>query len=91
MSHLLNLARDGSNDPQLLAHIADLVRASTENNSGLKGLSQLEVFSHFLREHKFKFEEFLPDRQLAAKVGAEKQYQQYVKQLGEITAHLQRL
>lgn len=55
MSHLLNLARDDSNDPELLAHIADLVRASTENQSGLKGLSQLEVFSHFLREHKFKF------------------------------------
>lgn len=91
MSHLLNLARDSSSDPALLAHIADLVRASTENDSGLKGLSQLEIFSHFLREHKFKFEEFLPDRQLDAKVGAEKQYQQYVKQLGEITSHLQRL
>jgi hypothetical protein len=54
------------------------VRASVENKSELKGLSNIEVFSYFLRQNRFAFEELLADRQLAALVDREKLYRRYV-------------
>ena len=54
------------------------MRASVENKSELKGLSNIEVFSYFLRQNRFAFEELLADRQLAALVDREKLYRRYV-------------
>ena len=54
------------------------MRASVENKSELKGLSNIEVFSYFLRQNRFAFEELLADRQLAALVDREKLYRKYV-------------
>lgn len=54
------------------------MRASVENKSELKGLSNIEVFSYFLRQNRFAFEELLADKQLAALVDREKLYRKYV-------------
>lgn len=54
------------------------MRASVENKSELKGLSNIEVFSYFLRQNRFAFEELLADKQLAALVDREKLYRRYV-------------
>lgn len=50
MASLLALLRDGElAHSGLLQHFTDLVRSSVENRSELKGLSNIEVFSYFLR------------------------------------------
>ncbi len=49
-SQLLALLKEGElANSGLLQHFTDLVRASVENKSELKGLSNIEVFSYFLR------------------------------------------
>ncbi len=42
-----------------------------ENKSELKGLSNIEVFSYYLRKNKFAFKEYLEDAQLRNKVNKE--------------------
>jgi len=60
------------------------VRASVENKSELSGLSNIEVFSYFLRQNRFAFEELLADKQLAALVDREKLYRRYVTAASEL-------
>jgi len=53
-SHLLALAKEGAvNEPGVLAHLAELIRGSVDNKSELKGLSNIEIFSYYLRKNKF--------------------------------------
>jgi hypothetical protein len=40
----------------ILSHLTKLIRESVENKSQLKGLSNIEVFSHYLRKNKFAFQ-----------------------------------
>ena len=60
------------------------MRASVENKSELRGLSNIEVFSYFLRQNRFAFEELLADKQLAALVDREKLYRRYVTAASEL-------
>lgn len=55
-----------------------------ENKSELKGLSNIEVFSYFLRQNKFAFEHLLPDKQLATLVDQQKHYLRYVTAAREL-------
>jgi hypothetical protein len=85
MASLLALIREGElANSGLLAHFTDLVRGSVENKSDLKGLSNIEVFSYFLRQNKFAFEELLADKQLAALVDRELLYRRYVTAAEEL-------
>jgi hypothetical protein len=90
-SHLLALLTEGElAKTGILEHFTDLVRGSVDNKSDLKGLSNIEVFSYFLRKNKFAFEEFLPDRQLADAVNREKLYKKYVTAVAELQKGVQR-
>lgn len=85
MASLLALIREGElANSGLLAHFTDLVRGSVENKSDLKGLSNIEVFSYFLRQNKFAFEELLADKQLAALVDRQRLYRRYVTAAEEL-------
>lgn len=76
---LLGLLKEGQlANSGLLEHFTELVRSSVENKSELKGLSNIEVFSYFLRQNKFAFEQLLPDKKLVGLVDREKQYRRYV-------------
>ncbi len=75
----------------LLEHFTELVRGSVENKSELKGLSNIEVFSYFLRQNKFAFEQYLPDKQLAAIVDQQKLYRRYVTAAGDLEQSVKRI
>ena len=36
-------------------HLSELIRGSVENKSDLQGLSNIEIFSYYLRKNKFNF------------------------------------
>ncbi len=40
----------------ILSHLTKLIRESVENKSKLQGLNNIEVFSNYLRKHKFVFQ-----------------------------------
>lgn len=53
---LLSLLREGElANSGILDHLSDVIRESVENKSELKGLNNIEVFSHYLRKNKFAF------------------------------------
>lgn len=84
-SQLLTLLTQGElAHSGILQHFTDLIRGSLENKSELKGLSNIELFSYFLRQNAFTFEHFLPDKQLAHAVDREKLYRQYVSAVAEL-------
>ena len=79
MSHLLSLLKEGElKDSGILTHLADLIRGSVENKSDLKGLSNIEIFSYYLRQNKFAFKEFLQDDKLKELINKNKEYAPYV-------------
>lgn len=40
----------------ILPHLTQLIRESVENKTQLQGLNDIEVFSNYLRKHKFAFQ-----------------------------------
>lgn len=92
MSHLLSLLKEGElKDSGILAHLADLIRGSVENKSDLKGLSNIEIFSYYLRQNKFAFKEFLQDEKLKELVSKDKQYAPYVAAVQDLNNKLAKL
>lgn len=78
-SHLLSLLKEGQlAQSGILSHLAELIRGSVENKSELKGLSNIQIFSYYLRRSKFNFKEFLQDQKLKKKVEQDKEYASYV-------------
>lgn len=57
---LLNLLKEGElSKSGILEHLSELIRSSVENQSDLKGLNNIEIFSYYLRKNKFLFQQFL--------------------------------
>lgn len=76
---LLSILKEGElANSGILAHLSELIRGSVENQSELKGLNNIEIFSYYLRTNKFDFQRFLDQAYLAYKVNSEKQYHPYV-------------
>ena len=91
-SQLLTLLQDGeSADPAILTHFADLIRAEVESKSELRGLSNVELFSHFLRSNKFQFKEAPSNQQLMERISSDKTYKPYVTAALKNEARLQKL
>lgn len=62
-SQLLNELKQGSlKDSGILEHLAELIRGSVENKTSLKGLNNIEIFSHYLRTNQFTFRQLLDDK-----------------------------
>ena len=62
-SQLLNELKQGSlKDSGILEHLAELIRGSVENKTSLKGLNNIEIFSHYLRTNQFAFRQLLDDK-----------------------------
>lgn len=56
-SHMLENLKSGElAHAGLLPHLSELIRESLENKSELKGLSHIEIFSHYIRKNKFQFQ-----------------------------------
>ena len=59
-SQLLGILKDGDfSNSGTLEHIVNLVRSTVQNKSDLNGLSNIEIFSYYLRNNKFELKEFL--------------------------------
>ena len=72
-------------------HLTELIRSSVENKSDLKGLSNIEIFSYYLRKNKFSFEQFLKEAELASTVNQEKIYHPYVSAVKELQTKLAKI